>query len=170
MEDNSAYEEESRRFAALLNANRDMIRRGCMRCAARGNFTVEDLFQEVSYALWMQFGKLRPDASPAVAKAWVWWRMRTVLYNIRRGLDVSLVPLDAVGDDELNAPSEADMQWVEDVLSLLDPDDQRLMGMVVDGYKAREIAEALSLRPEAVRKRLSRIRAKLRERIANDEN
>lgn len=156
-----------RRFDELLADNKRMIWSACRRHSYHYGGEADDLMQDVLLALWMHMGQLRPDAGAAQARAWVWWKMRTVLYDYRRGLKRAALPL--VEEDDVAAPQEeADhAETVAELMASLDSEQQHLLRLRLEGYSLKEIAGLAGLSPEAVKQRFYRMRIKLREQHAN---
>lgn len=148
-------------YLALLERHRPLVWRMCW-LRARGDWErCRDLVQEVSIALWLHFDKLRPDATPGEERAWVRWLTRSTLDHLHRSPSPTLLPLSA----ELAATLKADTSHDEDIeelLSSLTPDDQRLMRLHLEGYHADEIAEHMGLKRDAVYQRMHRAVGKMR--------
>ena len=151
----------------LLRRNRLMVWRMCW-MSAKGNWArCNDLVQEVSIAMWLHFDTLRPDATPGEVRSWVYWQCRSSL-DLQRRLQRPLQqPLTALMEETLAADdSSQEKEEIEHLMAALIPDDQRLVRLHLEGYRAEEIAEALGLTRDAVYQRWHRALQKMRSVLA----
>lgn len=131
---------------------------------ARGDYErCRDLVQEVSIALWLHLDGLRQGASSKEEKAWVRWLTRTTLNHLHRSqrppmLALTEVMAETIPDDD----NEAVTEDIEELMAALSPEEQQLVRLHIEGYRADEIAEAMGLRREAVYQRMHRAMAKAR--------
>lgn len=132
--------------------------------SAKGNWArCNDLVQEVSIAMWLHFDTLRPDATPGEVRSWVYWQCRSSL-DLQRRLQRPLQqPLTALMVETLAADDSLwEKEEIEHLIAALSPDDQRLVKLYLEGYRADEIAEALGLTRDAVYQRWHRALQKMR--------
>ena len=132
--------------------------------SARGDYEqCRDLVQEVSLALWLHFDMLRPEASQQEERAWVRWQTRSVLDLKRRMRRPFLFRLTdkmsktLVADDSIERQEQLDY-----IMASLSPDDQRILRLRMEGYRADEIASILGLNRDAVYQRMRRVVLKAR--------
>lgn len=100
------------------------------------------------------------------------WLFRTV-FNQAKDIRRSLfrrrsVPIDAIAEQPAAMESQADRDLFEAVSALPAKERSVLQLYYYENYSTREIAELLSLSEAAVRKRLSRARNLLREKLKGD--
>ena len=132
--------------------------------SARGNRSrCKDLLQEVSITLWIHFDELRPDALPQEEKAWVRWWTRSVLDLQRRKERPSLLPLTAMVADMVAADDLlAQKDEMEHLMAALNPAEQELVRLHIEGYRPKEIASIMGLSRDVVYQRLHRALGKAR--------
>ena len=126
-----------------------MVWRMCW-ISARGDFErCRDLVQEVSIALWLHFDKLRPDTSPHEEKAWVRWLTRTTLdHQCRHQRPPMLALTNAMAE---SIPENGSMaEDIEDLMAVLSSEEQQLLRLHIEGYRADEIAQTMGLNRDAV--------------------
>ncbi len=102
--------------------------------------------------------------SEAHERAWLIRVTVNSCKNLRRGLlRRRPVPLEAVAEQPAFQPEEGGL--LEEIQRLSPSDRQVLVLYYYVGYDSNEIAALLSIRPAAVRARLSRARQKLKHRL-----
>lgn len=150
-------------YTALLKRHRPMIWRMCW-LHAWGNWDrCCDLEQEVAIALWLHFDTLRPNVTPEEERAWVRWQSRNVIDHQLRKNRISTQLLTPEMAAAIPAENEQELQEeLDDLMSSLSPDEQRMMRLQLEGYRADEIAELMGLQRDAVYKRLQRSVLKMR--------
>ena len=147
----------------MLRRHRPMVWRLCLQHSRGEKERCRDLMQEVCIALWLHFGQLRPDASPLEERAWVRWQCRSALDLLRRKEHLTLHPLPTGIEETLPADSGTEQrEAVDELLSALKPDEQRLMRLQLDGYPTDEIARLMGIGTGTVYQRVYRAMAKLR--------
>ena len=150
-------------YTAMLMRHRDMLWQLCWNRSGGDRDRCCDLLQEVSIALWENFGKLRPNASAAQERAWVRWQARSVFYQIGRQQKPAIVPLNAAVDDMANdEDAQRRKELIDDLLSALDPDEQRMVSMYLEGYHGDEIGERMGISRDNYYQRMHRAVQKLR--------
>lgn len=151
-------------FTDFLNRHRAMVWRMCW-LSARANYErCRDLVQEVSVALWLHFDQLRPEASLQEERAWVRWQTRSVL-DLQRRLrkNVPVVPLTPVLEDSLpSSDSVPQREELDRLMESLGPDERHLLQMLLEGYRADEIGDALGTGRDVVYQRYHRALKKMR--------
>lgn len=156
--------DRQRRYTELLKRHLPMVWRKCW-VRARGNYErCRDLVQEVSIALWLHLDQLRTDVSPKEEKAWVWWMTRTTLNHLHRSLRPPMVALTEVMAETIpDADNSAVAENIEELMAALSPEEQQLMQLHIEGYRADEIAKTLGLRRDTVYQRMHRVMGKARK-------
>lgn len=154
-------------YTKLLRRHRLMVWRMCW-MSAKGNWArCNDLVQEVSIAMWLHFDTLRADATPGEERSWVYWQCRSSLDLQRRLQGPLQQPLTALVVETLAADdSVQEKEEIEHLMAVLSPDDQRLVRLHLEGYRADEIAETLGLTRDAVYQRWHRALQKMRSVLA----
>ena len=151
-------------YTELLERYRPLVWRMCW-FRARGNWDrCNDLVQEVSIALWLHFDALRPDATPAEKRAWIYWQCRSTLDLQRRLQKPSMQPLttlleETVADEDTRHTQEE----MEELMAALSHEEQRLVGLYLEGYKTKEIADLMNLSHDTVYQRMHRALGKARK-------
>ncbi len=150
-------------YTVLLMRHRRMLWRMCLKRASGDHDRCQDMLQEVSIALWENFDKLRPDASPRQERAWVCWQARSVFYQIERRHTLATEPIakelaDSLADDE----SQHRKELVEELLSALSSDDRHIVQFWLEGYSGDEIGDKMGISRDNVYQRMRRIILKLR--------
>lgn len=157
------YMEHQIAYAELLRRHRATVWRMCW-LKARGDWErCRDLVQEVSVALWMHFEELRPGVTPAEERAWVRWVTRSALDHQTRKRRVETMPLTPMHEESIAAEDrQAQREDIDDMMASLSHDEQRIMRLRMEGFRANEIASIMGLSNDAVYQRIHRIAVKLR--------
>lgn len=130
---------------------------------ARGDIPrCEDMVQEVWIMLWLKFDTMT-GRSEWQQRVWVRRVTRSVLVDLYRREHPPLEPITAEMEETVAAESSDVAERIDDLFSVLTPDEQRLMRMRLDGYSAEEIAAELGIATNAVYQRVNRIMNKLRK-------
>lgn len=151
-------------YTELLRRHLTMIWGMCW-VSVKGNYErCRDLVQDVSIALWLRFDRLRPDASAQEERAWVRWWTRSVIDFERRRQRLSPLPLtDEMANTIASENQQKQQEFLEYIMASLSPDEQRLLQLRMEGYKADEIASILGLNRDAVYQRMHRAIIKARQ-------
>lgn len=99
-----------------------------------------------------------------VARVWRRMQNRARLndrLNLPREVDPLAIPNSAEGDDPSETAQYRDE--IRQVLAHLDPSEQRLIELRIEGCSTAEAARALDASPDVLRVKLSRLRKKLRD-------
>ena len=156
---------DATRFRAVYEANFEPILRYAVRRVAVPE-DAADVVAETFLTAWRRQGDVPGGAQ---ARLWLFGVARRVLANHARGevrrhrlgerlrLELSRVPADTDGALDVRAA----------LARLGDLDREVLTLSVWEGLRPSEIAEVLALAPGAVRTRLSRARAHLRDELAD---
>lgn len=150
-------------YTTLLERHREMLWYMCWK-KSNGNYDrCQDLLQEVSIQLWENLGKLRPNSTPWQERAWVRWQARSVFYQIDRRKTLHTEPLT---DDFLHSAADEEAvhrkELLDNLISTLTPDEQRMMQLYLDGYHGDEIGAAMGINRDAVYQRMHRTIQKMR--------
>lgn len=150
-------------YTALLMRHRNMLWGLCWQRAGGDRDRCCDLLQEVSIALWENFGKLRPDATSGQERAWVRWQARSVFYQIDRRQVLPTAPLsDRLSNSVAEEDARQRKETLEELLSSLDPDEQRMLRMYLEGYRGEEISAAMGISRNNFYQRMHRAILKMR--------
>ena len=118
-------------------------------------------------ALWMHHVELRTDITSAEERAWVRWVTRSTLDHKTRKRRVETLPLTPMHEESLAAEDKhAQKEDIDDMMASLSHDEQRIMQLRLEGFRANEIASIMGLSNDAVYQRIHRIAVKLRRLIA----
>ncbi len=113
--------------------------------------------------MWLHFDTLRVYATPGEERSWVYWQCRSSLDLQRRLQGPLQQPLTALVVETLAADdSVQEKEEIEHLMAVLSPDDQQLLRLHLEGYRADEIAETLGLTRDAVYQRWHRALQKMR--------
>lgn len=153
---------EQERFEGLLNSHAGVIGK-VVRAYAFAAEDKQDLSQEIRFQAWRAFG--RYDSSRPFST----WLFRVALnvaldFSRRRRLRPPTVELP----DELPAtePGAANA-LLDQVLAELSDADRALLILLLEEYSHEEMAATLGISTGAVTTRVSRLRARLRDRNGN---
>ena len=152
------------RYTELLHRHLPMVWRMCW-VRARGDYErCRDLVQEVSIALWLHLDVLRTGISDKEERAWVRWQTRTTLDHMHRSQRPPMLALtEAMVDTIPDGDSAAAVEDIEHLMAVLSSEEQQLVRMHIEGYRADEIATILGLRRDAVYQRMHRALGKARK-------
>ena len=151
------------KYTALLMRHRTQMWRMCWLHAHGNRERCCDLLQDASIALWLNMDKLHPDATPAEENAWVRWQVRSMFEHAGRRRQPSVEPLtEAMADTLTNEDTRRVNEDIEEIMSTLNHDEQRMLRLQLEGYRADEIAAIMGLRRDAVYQRLRRAISKAR--------
>jgi RNA polymerase sigma factor (sigma-70 family) len=129
---------------------------------ARGDIPrCEDMVQEVWIMLWLKFDTMT-GRSEWQQRVWVRRVTRSVLVDLYRKKHPDLEPVTEEMSESVFTEESDVAERIDDLFSVLTPDEQRLMRMRLDGYSAEEIATEFGIVPNAVYQRVNRIMNKLR--------
>ena len=150
-------------YTALLLRHRTQMWRMCW-LRAHGNWDrCCDLLQEASIALWLNMDKLRADATAAEENAWVRWQVRSLFEHMGRRKQPQVEPLTAVMAESVAADDRRHIEEeMDEVMAALNPDEQRMLRLQLEGYRSDEIAAIMGLNRDAVYQRMHRAMAKVR--------
>lgn len=161
--------EQRRVFDSWVAAHRGLLFK-VVRAYADTSADQDDLFQEVSIALWKSIPAFRGDAAEAT---WIYrvalLRAMSWLRGEKRRRDV---PLDAEAR-VLAAPAEAAderLDWIYSEIRQLDEVDRSVTLLLLDGYSYREIASTLGLSESHVGVKIHRIKKRLTGRLAMEKS
>lgn len=150
-------------YTALLMRHHDMLWHMCLKRVRGDRDRCQDMLQEVFIALWENYGKLRPNASPKQERAWVCWQARSVFYQAERRKTLSTVPFDEfIAEGLTDEEAQHHKELVEELLSALTPEEQRMVRLYLEGYQGDEIGEKMGVSRDTVYQRMRRIVKKLR--------
>ena len=122
----------------------------------------EDMVQEVWIMLWLKFDTMNSQ-SEWQQRVWVRRVTRSVLVDLYRKKHPDLEPVTEEMSASVATETSDVAERIDDLFSVLTPDEQRLMRMRLEGYSAEEIAAGLKIESNAVYQRVNRIMNKLRQ-------
>jgi RNA polymerase sigma-70 factor (ECF subfamily) len=129
----------------------------------------EDLHQEVWLSIARHAARLAPDTD---LSAWIFTVTRNRFLSSRRQIDVAVVPADPellAGRPVAPPAEDPGCRDLERALASLPHVHRDILLLVgVEGLEIAQAAEALAIRPDAARQRLSRARAALAEVLVPD--
>lgn len=150
-------------FTILLERHHAMLWRMCWQRAGGDRDRCCDLMQDVSIALWENIDKLRPDATPRQERAWVCWQARSVFYQAERRQKPTTVPLsDTLADKISDEDTQQRKELLDELFSALDPDEQRMVRLYLEGYNGDEIGKELGISRNNFYQRMYRVIRKMR--------
>ena len=153
-------------FELLVERHRGLIRRLCWWHSSGDESLCDDLVQECYLAMWEHYGTLRPDVAKLQEVAWVVWQCRSVFSHrgrtpgdAGRHIRIDRMMLD-IADDDVRAPRDV-AETLDELATLLTPDEQLLFSLMRQDLTDGEIAERLHLKPRTVREHQRAIIEKL---------
>lgn len=149
-------------YKSFMRRHQKTVWRVCYDYAHSDIPRCEDMVQEVWIMLWLKFDTMT-GRSEWQQRVWVRRVTRSVLVDLyrKKSPDLELVSEEMA---ESVATEESDVaERIDDLFSVLTPDEQRLMRMRLEGYTAEEIASSLNIEQNAVYQRVNRIMNKLRQ-------
>ena len=153
-----------RQFVAKVKQCDALIYSVCRLYGCSRTDSVEDLYQEIVCALWESYDNFKGKSS---FSSWLYSvaRNTAVAYYRRHHLRQPELQLTDVEQDFLDWYDAPD-PLVDELYYLIDhlnADDRLLIGLYIEGYDNKEIAQQMHLSMSAVRTRLSRIKVRLKE-------
>jgi len=138
------------------------------RSFARSPHDRDDLIQEISLQVWNSIPKYKPEIAEstwlyrvAFYTAINWSRKEKTRARHDKEVATERIPI-------MTVPQEADprIDWLYERIAELDPLDRSLSLLLLDGMSYREMAELLGISESNVGVRISRIKKKLSNQIA----
>ena len=154
------------RFELLMEHHRGLIRKLCWWRSSGNESLCDDLVQDCYLAMWEHFDSLRPVAAKLQEAAWVAWQCRSVFSHHDRepGNAGTHIRIDRmmfnIADDDVRAPRDV-AETLDELATLLTPDEQRLFALMRQDLTDIEIAERLGLKTRTVREHQRAIIEKL---------
>lgn len=163
------HEDRYQRFVDFLERHRPFIWKLCNRYADGDPTVGLDYVQDISILLWLRQDKLRLHATPRQERYWISLIARDYLRSQRKKipvepLDIDNLPVSAYTVDD--TPSDL----LHEYMVCLPPSEHQAVELYVQGYKAKEIALILGIGAVAVRQRLRRAVAHMREYAKKIDN
>lgn len=159
-------------FELLVGRHRGLIRRLCWWRSSGDESLCDDLVQECYLAMWEHYGTLRPDVTKLQEAAWVVWQCRSIFSHHDRepGNAGTHIRIDRmmfnIADDDVRAPRDV-AETLDELATLLTPDEQRLFALMRQDLTDLEIAERLGLKTRTIREHQRAIIEKLRQHTYN---
>ena len=126
----------------------------------------EDLYQEIVMALWQSIDRFEGRSKETT---WIYRvALNTALGLKRKKLPVteSLTGYETAADD----PQRDEMDWVYSRLRTLNSVDRSLVLLYLDGNSYEDIAEVLGISSSNVGAKINRIKTKLRDLLAQEQD
>lgn len=150
-------------FDDLINCYRKLIRKLCWRHSSCSESQCEELVQDCYISIWCHLPSLRPNALHFQRTAWVVLQCRSVFSHRRRRKLPDWLPIDEHMADTIPAPDDTDRrELLEEFAADLQPNERKLLYLMMDGYGQKEIAEEMNMSVEAVKKMRQRLVGKLK--------
>lgn len=159
------------RYLALLAEYTPALRRLC-RSYCAGPAEAEDLFQEITMALWTALARFRGEASE---RTWLYRIAHNVALTFaakrrkqaerERPIESTTGPGIVACDLEARVTEEQRRQVLQQLVRDLCIEDRRLILLYLEGLSGAEIEAVTGLTRSNVTVRLSRIRRRLAERL-----
>lgn len=159
MDKNSVYTD-------LLVRHHEELWHMCWQHAGGDRDRCGDLLQDVYIALWENLDKLRPNATAGEKHQWVRWQARSVFNQTDRKKKLLTVPIadnlsDTVADEEALHRKET----LDNLLSSLDADEQRMFRLYLEGYSGDEIGRQMGISRNNYYQRFHRSIQKMRRLV-----
>lgn len=152
-------------FRAIWHRHADMVRRMCLR-AARGNVErAKDLIQDAAIHLMQACAGMEPGAEAGGERKWVAALTRRSIDHSMRGRSVECVPLEEAGN-VAEPPDTGYRETLGELAQNLDHESRAMLAWRLQGYTAEEIAYGTGVTPGAVKSRMHRIIAAMRDQAA----
>lgn len=151
-------------YNAFLLRHREAVWQMCWKFAKGNRAACEDMVQEVWIALWLRFDQLKTDAPELMQRAWLKRVTQSVLVDLYRRAESEPERLTPALVNTLPDTHVDYAESIDDLMSSLSNDEERLMRMRLAGYDAQEIADEFKMERNAVYVRINRIITKLRRR------
>ena len=153
---------DEQRYEELVRSHLGLIRRCCWLSSGTDEHLFNELFQSVLLDLWRAMPLLDPAFSREQQRQWVKSRCRGVCSHHRRRRRKPLLPLGAA---MYMAPDEPDFgETIEELAEELDTKERRILDLHLQGYRRREIADALAVSPATITKAFRRIVDKMKKK------
>lgn len=149
-------------YTALLTRHHSMLWHMCWNWAKGNRDRCCDLLQEVSLALWENFDKLRPGATPGQERAWVRWQARSVFFQINRRKKPDTEPLTDAIADNIADENSSNSEILDDLMAALDPDERQMLQLYLDGFHGEEIGRQMAISRNTYYQKLHRAILKMR--------
>lgn len=159
-------------FELLVGRHRGLIRRLCWWRSSGDESLCNDLVQDCYLAMWEHYGTLRPDIVKLQEAAWVVWQCRSVFSHRDRkhGNEGAHTHPDRmmvdIADDDVRDSGDV-AETLDELATLLTPEEQLLFSLMRQDLTDGEIAERLHLKPRTVREKQRQIIEKLRQHSRN---
>jgi len=162
MEERSGQQYDA--YCAFIERHRETVWRTCYHFAKGNRVACEDMVQEVWIALWLRFDQLKTNAPELMQRAWLKRVTQSVLVDLYRRAESEPERLTPALVNTLPDTHVDYAESIDDLMSTLSDDEERLLRMRLEGYDAQEIADEFKMERNAVYVRINRIITKLRRR------
>ena len=156
-------------FDDLIERYRKLIRKLCWRHSSGSQSQCDELVQDCYISIWCHLPSLRPDAHVLQRIAWVVLQCRSVFSHRRRSKPPDWIPIDEHLADTLPAPDDTSRhELIEELAADLPPKERRLLTLMMEGCRQKEIAEELGVSVEAAKKMRQRLIKKIQKKNDNE--
>lgn len=156
-------------FDNLIESHRKLIRMLCWKHSSGSESQCNELVQDCYISIWSHFDSLRPEAHALQRTAWVVWQCRSVFSHRRRSKQLDFLPVDEQLADTLSAPDDSNRKkLLEEYAADLPPKERRLLTLMMEGYRQKELAEKLGVSIEAVKKMRQRLIKKIQKKYNHE--
>jgi len=134
-----------------------------VRVYAKKSNNEDDLFQEIILQIWKSIRNFKRQSSTHT------WIYRVALNTaLKWSIKIEKNKHEVISEEGqvLSKGNEIDpmLEWLYDEISLLDPIDQSLTLLLLDGFSYKEMAEIIGITASNVGVKINRIKKKLKER------
>ena len=151
-------------YKSFMRRHQQTVWRVCYDFAHGDIPRCEDMVQEVWIALWLRFDQLKINAPELMQRAWLKRVTQSVLVDLYRRAESEPERLTPALVNTLPDTHVDYAESIDDLMSTLSDDEERLLRMRLEGYDAQEIADEFKMERNAVYVRINRIITKLRRR------
>ena len=146
-------------FEATLKRYRGLLFHVCRHYSGRGT-SVEDLFQEVSIALWKKREQMDSITLAPQQAAWVWRVARSTCIDILRRTQTS----ESLDDNyDIEDEDRSLVEALHEQIAMLDEPERTIATMHLQGYNYEEIGKETGYTANNISVKLVRIKEKLRK-------
>ena len=149
-------------YKSFMRRHQEAVWRVCYDFAHGDIPRCEDMVQEVWIMVWLKFDTMTSHTEWQ-QRVWVRRVTHSVLVDLYRKKHPDLEPVTEEMSASVATETSDVAERIDDLFSVLTPDEQRLMTMRLEGYTTEEIAASFNIEQNAVYQRVNRIMNKLRQ-------
>lgn len=153
------------RFDALVDRNRDVIKVFCVQHSGGEASLASELEQECLISVWRHINSVPKDATAGDERRWVVWQCRSAVSHHFRQRKLARELRLQDGHFHITADEEpAYRQAIDELRSMLSPQNRHPFDLMADGYSTAEMARELGIRHSSAAQLRYRIVRFLRDR------